>query len=211
MTQTLADTAADLAFLSHLDAARTAVAAGFQFEEGGCFALALALHDMARHCGYQPRLVIDTGFFVHAYMELDGVLYDHLGASRATVDANPELIRLPVPAFLDAVRQYGHTDPAAFGADYDAAFALIRAAVELARHPDYKDAADQAENADQFEAALQIGLRHLDEDDLWGQRYCFPYDWASGEQVLTDAQRRNHFPYNDTFAASANPAARLSI
>ena len=51
---------------------------GFHFEEGGCFAMAVAIHDALLEDGHEPRLAFDRSA-AHAFAEADLDLYDHQG------------------------------------------------------------------------------------------------------------------------------------
>lgn len=65
-------------FTDHLIDAVSAAEAGFHFEEGGCFGMALALADAFRADGLDPELVLMRGA-THAMVRVDGALYDHQG------------------------------------------------------------------------------------------------------------------------------------
>ena len=73
------------AFTDHLHDAVEASGAGWHFEEGGCWGMALALYDAFKALGEQPQLMLQTDDFAHALVLVDGQLYDYTGA----VDHNP--------------------------------------------------------------------------------------------------------------------------
>lgn len=64
-------------FAGYLQAAAENAHAGWHFEEGGCWGMALALHD-----AMGGEIVVRHDSFVHAYVQKDGVLYDWQGACR---------------------------------------------------------------------------------------------------------------------------------
>jgi hypothetical protein len=53
--------------------------AGFHFEEGGCWAMSVALAERFAQLGAAPVLRYKGEGFVHAWVEVDGVGYDHQG------------------------------------------------------------------------------------------------------------------------------------
>ncbi|VTU42514.1 MULTISPECIES: hypothetical protein [unclassified Variovorax] len=53
--------------------------AGFHFEEGGCWAMAVALYERFTLLGAAPVLRYRADGFTHAWVEVDGVGYDHQG------------------------------------------------------------------------------------------------------------------------------------
>lgn len=65
-------------FLAHLQDAVEASEAGFHYEEGGCWGMALALYDAFRGLGEHPQLVITTDDG-HALVQVNGQLYDYSG------------------------------------------------------------------------------------------------------------------------------------
>jgi hypothetical protein len=72
------------AFADHMIDACSRVGVGFHFEEGGCWGMALALHDHFTSLGIPSWPVIGTtrGRDSHAMVEADGRLYDHQGITR---------------------------------------------------------------------------------------------------------------------------------
>lgn len=83
-------------FDSHLVDACTYAEAGFHFEEGGCFAMAEALHGAFLADGKNPRLKYAKDF-VHVMVEVDGSLFDHQGrvfTPQKTVDIHIDDLRV---------------------------------------------------------------------------------------------------------------------
>lgn len=61
--------------------------AGFHFEEGGCWGMAKALHELFDTCRMNPVLLLREGDGAHAMVRsLDGA-YDHQGMGRISKDA----------------------------------------------------------------------------------------------------------------------------
>lgn len=54
--------------------------AGFHFEEGGCWGFAAALYDHVINHGVEPAIVWSQEQ-MHCYVKMDGMLFDHQGAS----------------------------------------------------------------------------------------------------------------------------------
>lgn len=53
--------------------------AGFHFEEGGCWGMALALSEDLQRVGVAHQVMVRTDGFAHAMIEIDGALYDYKG------------------------------------------------------------------------------------------------------------------------------------
>jgi len=64
-------------FLDHMNQAAENVCAGFYFEEGGCWGMALELQ-----AALGGELLVRTGDFVHAYVRVDGALLDWQGVAK---------------------------------------------------------------------------------------------------------------------------------
>jgi hypothetical protein len=65
-------------FTDNMIPACTAAQVGFHFEEGGCWGMALALHDAFTKLGLHPELVV-TPNQGHALVRLGSELFDHSG------------------------------------------------------------------------------------------------------------------------------------
>src|SRR3954471_24089543 len=70
----------NLAFTDHLQDAVEASGAGWHFEEGGCWGMALALYDAFKSLGEHPQLMLQTDDFTHALVLVGGQLFDYNGA-----------------------------------------------------------------------------------------------------------------------------------
>lgn len=81
-----------------------AVEAGFYFEEGGCFGMALALHAEMSAAGGDPRLTICEHDFVHAMVEIDGGYFDHRGKYPPREAMRP----VDTAEFMNLAQLYGH-------------------------------------------------------------------------------------------------------
>ena len=105
--------------------------AGFYYEEGGCWGMALALYHKFKSMGYSPELVIGIydNVIRHGMALLDGKLYDHQGQCRWTGER--EIV--PTPAkFIERVLEHGGIDPDKLEADTQSAAEIITVAEELA-------------------------------------------------------------------------------
>lgn len=71
---------ASFPFADHMSDACEFGEAGFHFEEGGCWGMALALYDFFMKIGETPQLVVQPNL-THAMVEVSGILYDHRGVS----------------------------------------------------------------------------------------------------------------------------------
>jgi hypothetical protein len=90
---------------ANLQTACERVEAGFYFEEGGCFGMALALHGTFLQQGLAPRYAVNDSF-VHAFVELDGRYFDYTGE---TAQPNPCRF-LDAAAFTAFAQHHGHDD-----------------------------------------------------------------------------------------------------
>jgi hypothetical protein len=66
-------------FLQHLPKACEQMCAGFHFEEGGCWGMALALETALKQQGQPCTIWVRPMDFVHAMMDIDGQLIDYSG------------------------------------------------------------------------------------------------------------------------------------
>lgn len=79
----------EMSFVDHLQDAVEATEAGFHYEEGGCWGMALALYDAFQALGKHPQLMIATGHFAHAMVQVDDQLYDYRGVVYDAPPAKP--------------------------------------------------------------------------------------------------------------------------
>jgi hypothetical protein len=130
----IADVTSQAEFLRGVDAnlsqACERIEAGFYFEEGGCFGMALALHATFTQSGIKASLAVDKSF-IHAYVLAHGHLYDHQGRGRMERPAS--LVTLEPNAFLEFAYANGHGDDR-LQADQGYALNAIDVAIALAEH-----------------------------------------------------------------------------
>ena len=115
-------------FMDHMIDAVSNAGFGFHFEEGGCWGMALAIHDKLRSLGHNPEIVVTKGN-THAMVRDAGRLYDHSGEAYGF---SGRLRRLTPEALLALAGRCG-VDEDQVMADKDAAAEIIEAAEELAQ------------------------------------------------------------------------------
>jgi hypothetical protein len=116
-----------MSYLDRIGDACSFAQAGFYYEEGGCFGMALALAQTADELN--PGAVCRLAFnqrSVHAYVEFDGDLCDHSGLCSFPKDI--EYVSLEE---MRALALANGNDDDSLAADIEAATEIVRAAVEL--------------------------------------------------------------------------------
>ena len=111
--------------MTHMDFmadACTLADAGFHFEEGGCFAMAVALGRAMVEDGHDPRLAFSPKA-LHAFVEVDGDLYDHAGR----VSGRHEVDYVTEDRMRELAKAHGH-DYENFEIDLAAAYEIIQSA-----------------------------------------------------------------------------------
>lgn len=107
---------------ANLQSACERVEAGFYFEEGGCFGMALALYEIFANASLAPMFVVNESF-VHAMVLVQGHYVDYRGAN-----PRPDACRFLTPSeFVDFAVEHGHTFE-----DLSNAKAYAVSAIELA-------------------------------------------------------------------------------
>jgi hypothetical protein len=94
--------------LEYLSDAISEAELGFYFEEGGCFGMALAIHEHLSRMGLPAHVALSSTDFVHAYAELNGNLYDHHGRVCSGNYPNDLEILTPNQLIHRAETEYGH-------------------------------------------------------------------------------------------------------
>src|SRR3989344_5316262 len=113
----------DLRFMSELQQCGDRFEAGFHFEEGGCWGMALALQEAVG-----GELFMRDGEFVHVYCRLEGQLYDWQGTAPAAPGRVIDREALLALAAVNGV------DKETLQADYEWAHQIIQAAREEAQN-----------------------------------------------------------------------------
>ena len=111
----------------HLQSACDLVEAGFYFEEGGCFGMALELHDVLSRAGLSPRLFVNDSF-VHATVEVDEQQMDYRGFCSSAAGARSVTCK----ELMDFAFSHGH-DTASIASDRAFAAQAISQALNLAQ------------------------------------------------------------------------------
>ncbi len=114
-------------FADHMIDACSGAEAGFHFEEGGCWGMALALHDHLTVLGQAPALVVMTNF-AHAMVSVDGQFLDHQGIAHV----NPADTRQVTEEELLALAEQGGFSRDEIEGDRQQAAEIIEYAQELA-------------------------------------------------------------------------------
>jgi hypothetical protein len=91
----------------HMSEACERAEAGFYFEEGGCFGMAIALHATLTAAGVDARLGVTTDF-IHAYAVAHGHLYDYRGKKVGAIP--PDFALLQRTDFLQFAAEHGHDE-----------------------------------------------------------------------------------------------------
>lgn len=65
---------------------------GFLFEEGGCWGMALALHQMLTEAGHHVVFAVQTEGFMHAWVVVDGKTHLDWQGQRISVPASFQVI-----------------------------------------------------------------------------------------------------------------------
>jgi hypothetical protein len=107
----------------------TANEAGFHFEEGGCFAMARALHESFSKEDPFAAIAINR-FFCHVVVRSGGVVHDHQGHLSAEQALN--YTEIVAPEELEALALAAGQRPDEFDSDVDWARRVIRTAHEMA-------------------------------------------------------------------------------
>ncbi|RYF09436.1 MAG: hypothetical protein EOO77_23850 [Oxalobacteraceae bacterium] len=115
------ETPDDLSWTNRLQSACDDAQVGFHYEEGGCWGMALALRDTFAKMGMRPSLQVGEEF-VHAAVEVDGILYDWQG--RCQMENSREVTQRE---FLRLVVSNGCRDDLL--PDYEEAKAIIANAI----------------------------------------------------------------------------------
>lgn len=108
-----------LDFLDRLTDGCSAAGAGFYFEEGGCWGMALALHDALARIGHEPEYLVCQRNR-HAMIEAGGRIYDHTGEA----SWNGPAVRVSRDELMVRARLAGHDDDGVLS-DADAASEII--------------------------------------------------------------------------------------
>lgn len=104
------------------------VEAGFYFESGGCFGMALALHELFTKAGLAPQFAFSMAAG-HAVVELDGKYYDYRGETSAM----PGMRIVSKEQLLSTAYAFSHSAQAEQDLHRDKGYAetAINAALEL--------------------------------------------------------------------------------
>lgn len=101
---------------------------GFHFEEGGCWGMALALHERLTHQGFVPQIHVETHRFVHAFVAVGNWSADYRGVS-AFVPSETMKLCSPLELLSLAISCHGCSEEAIRG-DQSHATEMIVAAQE---------------------------------------------------------------------------------
>lgn len=130
----------DLAALEHVPlACERHEIDGFYFEEGGCWGMALAIHDT-----YGGQIVVRQTDFVHAYVRVENALYDWQGLASDPPESSLQPVSAQALIELTC-NTYGADEFDILG-DHQTAMSVLHMADELHAHG--VEPSEQTENLD---------------------------------------------------------------
>ena len=120
-------------YLEHLSQACDDLCMGFHFEEGGCWGMALALHETLLGQAVEHRILVRPHGFVHAMVEVGTTLYDYQGSMRPPASTD-ELVVADDKALIAWAAGAGWSEEEVL-ADKFQALEVIARAMQIAQEP----------------------------------------------------------------------------